>query len=203
MNKKLLDGLAGDSSTRDVARALGLAVRSVQLMVDRGELDAWKTPGGHRRIARGSVLQWLERRESGTTSVAAVASAGGHLRRRKRVLLIEDSAHFQNLVRLLIAHEFPDVDLHVAEDGIIGLIKAGELQPDVLLVDLLLPGVDGATLVSRLRAYPPFQRSHLIVVTSLDAEQRTPYAMALADVRVVHKPQLVEDLPGLLRACMV
>lgn len=202
MNKKLLDGLAGDCSTRDVARALGLAVRSVQLMVDRGELDAWKTPGGHRRIARGSVLQWLERRESGTTSVAAVASAGGHLRRRKRVLLIEDSAHFQNLVRLLIAHEFPDVDLHVAEDGIIGLIKAGELQPDVLLVDLLLPGVDGATLVSRLRAYPPFQRSHLIVVTSLDAEQRTPYAMALADVRVVHKPQLVEDLPGLLRACM-
>jgi CheY-like chemotaxis protein len=155
------------------------------------------------------VLQWLERRESGTTSAAAdvvavaVASAGGHLRRRKRVLLIEDSAHFQNLVRLLIAHEFPDVDLHVAEDGIIGLIKAGELQPDVLLVDLLLPGVDGATLVSRLRAYPPFQRSHLIVVTSLDAEQRTPYAMALADVRVVHKPQLVEDLPGLLRACMV
>ena len=208
MDKKLLDDLAADCSTRDVARALGLAVRSVQLMVDRGELDAWKTPGGHRRIARGSVLHWLERRESGTTSAAAdvvavaVASAGGHLRRRKRVLLIEDSAHFQNLVRLLITHEFPDVDLYVAEDGIIGLVKAGELQPDVLLVDLLLPGVDGATLISRLRAYPLFQHSHLIVVTSLDAEQRASYVMALADVPVVHKPHLVQDLPDLLRACM-
>ncbi len=202
IDKKSLDDLAADCSTRDVARALGLAVRSVQLMVDRGELDAWKTPGGHRRILRGSVLQWLDRRESGTTSAADVASAGGHFRRRKRVLLIEDSAHFQNLLRLLITHEFPDVDLYVAEDGIIGLVKAGELQPDVLLVDLLLPGVDGATLVSRLRAYPLFQRSHLIVVTSLDAEQRAPYAMALADVPVVRKPQLVEDLPGLLRACM-
>lgn len=202
MDKNLLDSLSADCSTRDVARALGLAVRSVQLMVDRGELDAWKTPGGHRRIALGSVLQWLKRSESGTTAVAAVVNAGGHLRRRKRVLLIEDSAHFQNLVRLLITHEFPDVDLYVAEDGIIGLIKAGELQPDVLLVDLLLPGVDGATLVSRLRAYPPFQRSHLIVVTSLDAEQRNPFAMALANVPVVHKPQLVEYLPGLLRACI-
>lgn len=202
MDKKLLDDLSADCSTRDVARALGLAVRSVQLMVDRGELEAWKTPGGHRRIARGSVLQWLERRESGTTSVATVASAGGHLRRRKRVLLIEDSAHFQNLVRLLITHEFPEVDLYVAEDGIIGLVKAGELQPDVLLVDLLLPGVDGATLISRLRAYPRFQHSHLIVVTSLDAEQRASYVMALADVPVVHKPNLVQDLPDLLRACM-
>ena len=46
-------------STREVAQALGLAVRSVQLMVDRGELQAWKTPGGHRRIARTSVQQWL------------------------------------------------------------------------------------------------------------------------------------------------
>ena len=206
MEASKLMSLPADCSTRDVARALGLAVRSVQLMVDRGELDAWKTPGGHRRIARGSVLQWLERRESGTTSAAAdvvaVASAGGHLRRRKRVLLIEDSAHFQNLVRLLITHEFPDVDLYVAEDGIIGLVKAGELQPDVLLVDLLLPGVDGATLISRLRAYPLFQHSHLIVVTSLDAEQRASYVMALADVPVVHKPHLVQDLPDLLRACM-
>lgn len=218
MDKKLLDALPADCSTRDVARALGLAVRSIQLMVDRGELEAWKTPGGHRRIARDAVLQWLDRRESGVASApapldapvamsvpgpgAAAASVGGRLRRRKRVLLIEDSAHFQNLVRLLMAHEFPDVDLCVAEDGIIGLLKAGELQPDVLLVDLLLPGVDGATLISRLRAYPLFQRSHLIVVTSLDAEQRTPFAMALADVPVVHKPHLVQDLPGLLRACM-
>lgn len=205
MDKKLLDALPADCSTRDVARALGLAVRSVQLMVDRGELEAWKTPGGHRRIARDAVLQWLDRRESGVASAhapldAPVASVGGRLRRRKRVLLIEDSAHFQNLVRLLMAHEFPDVDLYVAEDGIVGLVKAGELQPDVLLVDLLLPGVDGATLISRLRAYPLFQRSHLIVVTSLDVEQRTPFAMALADVPVVHKPHLVQDLPGLLRA---
>ncbi len=89
-----------------------------------------------------------------------------------------------------------------SEDGIIGLVKAGELQPDVLLVDLLLPGVDGATLISRLRAYPRFQHSHLIVVTSLDAEQRASYVMALADVPVVHKPHLVQDLPDLLRACM-
>ena len=50
---------AADCSTVEVARRLGLAVRSVQTMVDRGELQAWKTPGGHRRIARTSVERWL------------------------------------------------------------------------------------------------------------------------------------------------
>lgn len=217
MTADALKNMPEDCSTRDVARALGLAVRSVQLMVDRGELTAWKTPGGHRRIARDSVLRWLDMREVGVPptsgSPATVASARppattsgserSRQRRRKRVLLIEDSAHFQNLVRLLMAHEFPEVELHVAEDGIIGLIKAGELQPDVLLVDLLLPGVDGATLVSRLRTYTLFQHSQLIVVTSLNAEQRIPFAMALDDLPVIEKPSLTQKLPEMLKACLI
>ena len=45
--------------TAAVARVLGLSVRSVQLMADRGEIQSWKTAGGHRRISRTSVLQWL------------------------------------------------------------------------------------------------------------------------------------------------
>ena len=219
METNLLNTLPEECSTRDVAQALGLAVRSVQLMVDRGELQAWKTPGGHRRITRASVQQWLESHQSHPTAAAAVTAqptatagapkpsspgkdANAPALRRPRVLLIEDSAHFQNLVRLLMAHNFPHVDLHVAEDGFVGLAMAGELQPDVLLVDILLPGIDGATLIARLRSHPQFQRSRLIVVTSLDEAQRGVYAFALTGLPVVHKPQMVQELPRLLKACL-
>ena len=43
--------MADHYTTLEVAKMLGMAVRSVQLMVDRNELEAWKTPGGHRRIS--------------------------------------------------------------------------------------------------------------------------------------------------------
>jgi CheY-like chemotaxis protein len=76
----------------------------------------------------------------------------------QRVLLIEDSVHYQTLIKLLMAHDFPQVDLHVADDGIVGLAMTGELRPDVLIVDILLPGIDGATLIARLRSHPQFQR---------------------------------------------
>lgn len=205
----MLKNLPEHCTTRDVARALGLAVRSVQLMVDRGELQAWKTPGGHRRIARDSVWQWMQRRQDCPSPLAASLSpqtagtrAGLAVVQRPQVLLIEDSAHFQNLVRLLLAHDFPQVDLHVAEDGILGLAMAGELHPQVLLVDILLPGVDGATLVGRLRTHPRFQSSRLIVITSLDPAQRSPYAFALEGLPVVHKPRLVQDLPLELARCL-
>lgn len=193
-----------DCSTMDVARRLGMAVRSVQLMVDRGELEAWKTPGGHRRISRASVDRWLATRQSGTPAPDAeggAAPAPGSPR-RTRVLLIEDSRHYQNLVSLLVKQHFPDVELHVADDGIAGLALAGRLQPDVLLVDILLPGIDGATLITSLRSHPTFGRSQLIVVTSLDEDERGPYAFALEGVPVVHKPRLVAELPGRLAAAL-
>ena len=185
-------------TTRDVARQLGLAVRSVQLMVDRGELQAWRTPGGHRRIARASVERWQQQRSSprlpAATGVAAPTRGAG---REPQVLLIEDSRHFQNLVSLLVRQRFPQVKLHVADDGIAGLALAGQLQPEVLLVDILLPGIDGATLITALRSHPAFAASRLIVVTSLDGEALAPYAFALQGVPVVHKPRLVAELAEL------
>jgi len=219
-------------TTREVARMLGMAVRSIQMMVDRGDLEAWKTPGGHRRISRASLDRWcasrgVTLREPGlgdatqpprngpvvgysqgaqaapagrfaTPSASARGAAAGHAAAAPRVLLIEDSVHFQHLVSLLIQQQFPQVQLHIADDGIAGLALAGQLCPQVLVVDILLPGIDGATLITSLRSHPQFAATRLVVVTSLDEAQRAPYAFALADVPVVHKPRLVLDLPPLL-----
>ena len=212
-------------STLEVARRLGLSVRSVQLMVDRGELAAWKTPGGHRRILMHSLEQWLVQRglqppapapasapasaaktgrsPAGKAAVPTAESgkarpAAGVGRPPMRILLIEDSKHFQNLIGLLVRQHLPTAELHVADDGFVGLALAGQLHPDVLLVDLLLPGIDGATLISSLSQHPQFEGLQLVVVTSLDEAEREPFAFALQGITVVHKPRLVAELPPLL-----
>jgi excisionase family DNA binding protein len=161
-----------------------MAVRSVQLMVDRGELEAWKTPGGHRRISRSSVDRWRASRSAGIREArpADPAVPGPATRRPgpRRVLLIEDSVHYQNLVGLLLRQSFPELELHVADDGIAGLAMAGQLQPEILIVDILLPGIDGGTLITSLRSHPQFAETRLIVVTSLD-EAAAPALCLRAD----------------------
>lgn len=197
-----------ECTTAEAARRLGLAVRSVQLMVDRGELLAWKTPGGHRRVSRQSVEDWLARRLPGAAATGGAAqppaeqpaasappAAPG---RAQRVLLIEDSRHYQNLIRLLMQQQFPQADFQVADDGYAGLALAGRLEPDVLLVDILLPGMDGAMLINSLRSLPFFAQSHVVVVTSLDEEERGPFQHALQGVPVIHKTRLMAELPPLL-----
>ncbi|MGF6528816.1 response regulator [Variovorax sp. PvP013] len=190
-----------DYSTRDVARLLGLAIRSVQLMVDRGELAAWKTAGGHRRISRASVEAFLQRRQEGTgerrtvDKPASKASAGGKV----KVLLIEDSKHYQKLASMLLRNDFPEFEVFVADDGFAGLAMAGQLQPTLLIVDILLPGMDGATLISSLRSHMQFAESRLIVLTSLAEADLGPYMFALEDVPIVHKSRIVTDLPQRIR----
>ena len=195
-------------STLEVARMLGLAVRSVQLMVDRGELQAWKTPGGHRRIDRASVDQWLNGRRDLAEPVAPAAPPSPMqvpavvAPDMTKVLLIEDSLHYQNLVGLLVRQKFPQVQLRTAGDGIVGLTMVGQFQPHVLIVDLLLPGIDGATLISSLRMHAQFRDLRVIVITSLLPEQLVPFSFALQDLPVVHKPQLVAELPRVLAECI-
>ena len=201
-------------TTIEVAKMLGMAVRSVQLMVDRGDLQAWKTPGGHRRISRESLERWLQGSRSGVRAEAAgrqegEPGAGRESSRRlrmgqrpPRLLLIEDSTHFQNLVALLLKQKFPGLEVHVASDGITGLASFGQLQPDLLVVDIMLPGIDGANLITGLRSHALFGQCKLIVLTALDEAQRAPYAFALDQVPVVHKPRLVTDLPPLVESLL-
>ncbi|WP_382197984.1 response regulator [Hydrogenophaga defluvii] len=201
-------------TTIEVAKMLGMAVRSVQLMVDRGDLQAWKTPGGHRRISRESLERWLQGSRSGVRAEAAgrqegEVGAGRESSRRlrmgqrpPRLLLIEDSTHFQNLVALLLKQKFPGLEVHVASDGITGLASFGQLQPDLLVVDIMLPGIDGANLITGLRSHALFGQCKLIVLTALDEAQRAPYAFALDQVPVVHKPRLVNDLPPLIESLL-
>jgi CheY-like chemotaxis protein len=85
--------------------------------------------------------------------------------------------------------------LSVADDGIAGLAMAGQLQPDVLLVDIPLPGIDGTTLIGSLRSHPTFACSQLIVITSLDESALEPYALVLGGVPRLHKARLVAELP--------
>lgn len=201
-----------DMTTRDVARQLGLAVRSVQLMVDRGDLQAWKTAGGHRRISRASVERWLSgmqrgpaRRSANPSNMPAAPQpsepVSASARRRASdsaqpaVVLIEDSVHFQNIIRLLMKHSHPEVGLHVAADAVSGLALCGAIRPDVLIIDILLPGMDGAAIVQSVRSQPLFKGMKLLVVTALDAASRAPYEWALAGLPVIEKQNLTRELP--------
>lgn len=81
-----------------------------------------------------------------------------------RILLIEDNAHNRYLASFLLEQRGHEV-LH-AETGPRGLELAAESQPDLILLDVQLPGMDGHAVTRALKSDPSMQRIPIVAVTS-------------------------------------
>jgi two-component system, chemotaxis family, response regulator WspR len=81
------------------------------------------------------------------------------------VLLVDDQAIVAEALRLMLANQ-PDIELHVCDDAARALLVARELRPTVILQDLVMPDVDGFTLVRFFRADPELAAIPLIVLSS-------------------------------------
>src|SRR5215831_17388297 len=80
-----------------------------------------------------------------------------------RILLVEDDPSVRGLLKVLL--EVEGYDIVEASDGLEGLEKAGKLRPDLMIVDLMMPQVDGERVISGLRADPGTRRMPVIVVS--------------------------------------
>ena len=186
-------------TTREAATWLGVTVRTVQLMVDRGDLQAWKTPGGHRRIDRASVETWRASPSSRATSaqpadpkttppVARQAATAGPL----TVVLMESDPAIQRQVKHILTPAYPGHHLYLAHDGVTGITLCGALNPDVVLMSTQLPGLDGLSVARglahhhRLRAVPL-----VLLVTDATEPQET---QELAHVHCIPFNRLSSDL---------
>ena len=117
-------------TTQQAAKLLGLSTTSVQKMVINGELDAWITPGGHRRIFRSSVEQLLNARNVG---LAGVTSA-----RPLRILLVEDDAVQIAFFKALLARIGHMVQLTIVNEANQALTHVRAMIPDLVVTDLVM-----------------------------------------------------------------
>ena len=109
---------------------------------------------------------------------------------RRVVLVVDDEAITREVVEAMLALE--DVEVHVSPDGEDALLRAEEINPDLVLLDVMMPGIDGFETCRRLRAAarPP----RVVMLTAKDdARSRQIAADAGADAYLV-KPFSARDL---------
>ncbi len=174
-------------STKDAARLLGVSHRTVQLWVENGALQAWKTAGGHRRITMASVNKLVNERHEATAPAAPPATPEPEKPGRKKVLLVDDDRTLLRLYELELSGWNLPLEVVKAHDGFEALIRIGEQRPDLLVSDLSMPGMDGFRMIRTLRGEAGYGQMAIIVVSGLD--RTTIASMGLpADIPVFPKP---------------
>lgn len=181
-------------TTREAADMLGVALRTVQLWVEAGTLSAWKTAGGHRRIPRESVEAVLKRQAS-TGRGQIIADS---IKAPFHILVVDDDATMREIMVTVIRSWNLPVTVSTAEDGFAALIRIGETRPDLLLTDLIMPGMDGYRMIRHLRAMPEARVIDVIAISGQDAAEVFREGQLPADVPLLAKPVPFDRLNTLL-----
>ena len=84
-----------------------------------------------------------------------------------RILVVDDQPLNVKLLDAKLTAEYYDVI--TATDGVEALAKAAEVQPDIVLLDVMMPGMDGYEVCERLKADPALSHIPVVMVTALDA----------------------------------
>ena len=83
----------------------------------------------------------------------------------KRILIVEDQVDIRELVSMTL--ELEDYDVHEAENGDQGLVAAQALAPDLMLLDVMMPGsIDGIEVCRRLKADARTRKIKIIILSA-------------------------------------
>lgn len=180
--------------TSYAAKLLGLSVATVQSLVEKGEIEAWKTLGGHRRLALRSINAYQEK--SNLKIAQLQASPGSRL----RVMVVEDDEDARELYRCNFEEWDLPIDCTWMPSAIEAMMDIASMRPDLLITDLSMPGVDGLEMLKALKRNAHLVDMHIVVVSGLSPQAIEARGTFPAYAHLLGKPINFDWLQGFMTA---
>jgi excisionase family DNA binding protein len=182
-------------TSHEVGALLQVNPSSVKKWVNEGRIAAFRTPGGHRRIRVADLVDFLHRHAMPIPRPLAAAS-------KRRLLVVDDDAmHLRALARRLRPYA-ARVDVQLTENGIDALVMVGSFKPDLIVLDVYMPELDGIEVCRRLKLKAETRHIGVIVNSAHLTRSIEENALNAGALTCVPKPLdlkvLVEHL-GLLQ----
>ena len=110
---------------------------------------------------------------------------------RKKVLVVDDELNIRLLVRIMLGNNY---DVLEASNGDEALIKAREEKPDLILLDIMMPGKDGFTTCNELKSSKATRDIPVVMLTALQHQLNEKLALSLNADGYIRKPFTSRDI---------
>jgi excisionase family DNA binding protein len=162
-------------TTFEISEICEVNPTTVQNWVKEGKLKAHVTPGGHRRIRREDLMSFMK--EFGMPIPAELADPPPF------ILIVDDEKLVIELLTDVMHSGDEELEVAGAQSGVEALLMIGERKPDLLILDIMMPGMNGIEVCRKLKAGAATRNLKIVAITGgQDSEARERILAAGADL---------------------
>ena len=141
----------------EVAKFCQVDLKTIHNWADKGEIRHFRTPGRHLRFRRLDVLDFLRKYGYPIPEVLRMG--------KPKVVVVDEDPAVLAALRKALSRRF---ELTTFQDAFDALVAVGNLQPDALILDVKMPGLDGVRCLERLRTIDQTAHIRCIVYSTFD-----------------------------------
>ena len=173
-------------STSEVATYCHVTADTIRKWAEAGRIRVFKTPGGHRRIRREDLIQFL--RENSIPIHSDLQDSG------VKILVVDDEKAVLSVIRRFLERSKTSFQVEVAMDGYDAGHQVATFKPDVVFLDLRLPGIDGFEVCQRIKSAPENVATSVIAMTGYYEGEAVNRVIELGASMCLQKPFTPDDL---------
>jgi len=179
----------GDVKLREAGTGLGLTITRALVHAMDGEIDVSSVPGRGSRFSVRLRVKHADVRHPEALAQGSLARYDGH---RRRILIIDDWTQNRSMLADFLATA--GFESQSAEDGLQGIEMVRSFDPDLVLMDSVMPVMSGLEAIRRLREDPAYAHLPIIAISANAAEDHRQACLQAGANMYMSKPVRLEEL---------
>ncbi len=184
----------------EAATLCGVVNQTALNWIRAGYLKAFQTPGGQFRIYPEDLADFMEKRGIEIPpDLQKILDAKKAEQKKKTFLIVDDDKAFNKVTCEYLQKNLVDVEIFQAYDG----FEAGSLfskeKPQLVILDLNLPGVDGIEVCRKIRQADGENKTDVIIITAMEDEESQAKCQELGVASYIHKPVNLTNLLEIIK----
>ncbi|MCK5580169.1 MAG: response regulator [Candidatus Omnitrophica bacterium] len=177
-------------TTYEIARYCDVNPRTVTQWISDGKIRAYRTPGNHSRVKRQDFLEFLKEYNIPIPKEFVLKDIQNE---KKRILIVDDDENMALSIErtLKIGKEY---QLETAFDGFDAGRKVAEFKPDLVILDIKMPGMDGYEVTQRIKKMPQLFNTKIIAISAFFDQDGKNKILSLGANVCLDKPFNKEEL---------